>query len=153
MANCKTFSKTNELVKKMKKERGFALVLVLAISVISLALIGAIFYVVLNTTSFSSKSKYYLQSIEVAKGVSQAVIYKLTNNNLVCIGKNCSTCNKGCYVDVSDISSKFPNFNISVKVETKIPLTTSDIYGFLVTVKRKNSVEQSKIEFLYKKVR
>lgn len=156
MANNKTFSKTYELVMDMEKfkknnEKGVVLIIVLVVSVISLTLIAAIFYMVLTTISFSTKQKTYIQSIEVSKGVAQVVLDKLLSGNLTCT--NCNPCDTNCIVDISDVAPKFPDFKITAVIKTKIPLTTADIYGFRITVKRKNSVEKSEIEFIYKKLK
>ena len=139
----------------IKKEDGIVLIITLIITLVSLSLVGAIFYLILTTTNFSSKSKTYIQTLEISKTVSKLIMKRLKNGTLKCIGNTAciSSCEENCLIDLSDIASSFPDYDIIAEVKVKEPLETSDLYGIVVSAKRKKSSEKSTVSFLFKKVK
>ncbi|HIE60073.1 MAG TPA: hypothetical protein EYH43_05565 [Persephonella sp.] len=136
--------------------KGVILVITLIITTISLALVGAIFYLILTTTTFLAKNKNYIQTLEISKSVSKLIMKKLKDGSIQCKDKNdtvlCSSCKEGCFVDLSYINSSFPEYEITAEIKVK-HLTTSDLYVVVVSTKKKNSLEKSETKFLFKKVK
>lgn len=136
--------------------KGVILVITLIITTISLALVGAIFYLILTTTTFLAKNENYIQTLEISKSVSKLIMKKLKDGSIQCKDKNdtvlCSSCKEGCFVDLSYINSSFPEYEITAEIKVK-HLTTSDLYVVVVSTKKKNSLEKSESEFLFKKVK
>ena len=129
--------------------KGVILVITLIITTISLALVGAIFYLILTTTTFLAKNKNYIQTLEISKSVSKLIMKKLKDGSIQCKDKNdtvlCSSCKEGCFVDLSYINSSFPEYEITAEIKVK-HLTTSDLYVVVVSTKKKNSLEKSEIK-------
>lgn len=136
--------------------KGVILVITLIITTISLALVGAIFYLILTTTTFLAKNENYIQTLEISKSVSKLIMKKLKDGSIQCKDKNdtvlCSSCKEGCFVDLSYINSSFPEYEITAEIKVK-HLTTSDLYVVVVSTKKKNSLEKSETKFLFKKVK
>ena len=136
--------------------KGVILVITLIITTISLALAGAIFYLILTTTTFLAKNENYIQTLGISKSVSKLIMKKLKDGSIQCKDKNdtvlCSSCKEGCFVDLSYINSSFPEYEITAEIKVK-HLTTSDLYVVVVSTKKKNSLEKSETKFLFKKVK
>ena len=142
------------MISMKNNERGMVLIITLIITMISLALVGAIFYLILTTTKFSTKNKPYIQTLEISKSVSKLIMKKLRDGSIKCTGDTVcySSCEENCFVDLSDISSSFSGYDITAKIKVKLDLTTSDLYGIVVSTKEKNSLEKSEVKFLFKKL-
>lgn len=134
--------------------KGVVLLIILIITTISLALTGAIFYQILTIAAFSAKNKNYIQTLEISKSVSKLIMKKLKDGSIQCKHKNkddtvlCSSCEENCFVNLSDISSSFSEYDITVEIKVK-HLTTSDLYIVIVSIRKKNSLEKSEVKFLF----
>lgn len=78
-------------MKMQSDERGFALLSVILIGMISMTLVSMLYFVLVSHTQMSGKDKRYLTELESAKGASQYIMAALRDTSLTCnAGGNCS---------------------------------------------------------------
>ncbi len=130
--------------------KGIALITVLIFSAISVAIVGALLYMLTSETKTSGMTRGYTEALEIAKGSSEYIMQSILQGTLTCNGGSICA-NTG---DVIDLESYAQNINgYTVKAELTAPIIVEQaktIYSIRVEASRAGSPEKAVIEFIYK---
>ena len=132
----------------MEREKGITLISALVMSFIAVAFIGALLFLITNSTQISGVTTKYTSSLEVAKGITDYIVSKIDARSLTCGGGNtCTPTNNN--VDISGLG--LSGYNASATYLGETAGTGFRVYAFKIVVSRKNSTETATVEFLYKR--
>lgn len=141
-----------------RNDKGFALLTVLLISLISMVLVSTLFFVLNAHTTMSGKDKRYLTELEVAKGASQFIMAALRDDSLTC--NTGGTCSPDDPIDlhgaICDAMGRTLACNgLSARIISKTPFSqTGQPVGTLYAVEfisqSTSTPEKAEIEFIYK---
>lgn len=150
-------SVANQWVGKVNvklNEKGYALLTVFLISLISMVLISIMFYALTNHTRMSGQNKSYLTELEAAKGVSEYIMASLRNDSLTCNSNG--NCNANDSIDIlGGVCTALGKANcngISATYLSRINETSSGatIIAVQVTSSQANGSAKAIVEFVYK---
>ncbi len=132
----------------MEREKGITLISALVMSFVAVAFIGALLFLITNSTQISRITAKYTSSLEVAKGITDYIVSKINAGTLTCGGgTTCTTTNNN--VDISGLG--LSDYNASATYLGETAGTGFIVYAFRISVSRNNSNETATVEFLYKK--
>ena len=130
-------------MKKLSNEKGMALVITLILSLVSLGLLVALFYMVSSGTNISGVNLRYSTALEAAKGISEYVMDNLTKMDYTSVPDNNTCLNLGQYSNLS-------GYNVHATILSKKDLGSKYLYAVRVTADRTSTKEKATIEFIYK---
>ena len=134
----------------MDNNRGIALIVVLVFSAISVAIIGALLYLLTTETKTSYMTKQYTEALEIAKGVSDYVIQRIESESLTCNGGQvCSK--KGDTIDLASYVNNIGGYKIEAKLIADVVVANGKtLYMIQIKSYKPGTPEKAIVEFVYR---
>jgi hypothetical protein len=131
-------------MKLLNNNKGMALIITLILSLISLGLLIALFYMITSTTKISGINLRYATALEAAKGISDYVMDQLDTLDYTSVPASNNNMNLSSF-------SQINGYNMQAKVLNKTDLGGGTyLYSIRVEASRTGSNEKATIEFIYK---
>jgi Tfp pilus assembly protein PilX len=132
---------------KNLNNKGMALIITLILSLVSLGLLAALFFLTTSGTRISGINLRYATSLEAAKGASDFIIDKILDESLTC-NSGSYNCTTNSTIDMGAFST-ISGYSINAKILNKKQVAT-DIYLYSIQVDstKSNSDEKSTIQFV-----
>jgi flagellar basal body-associated protein FliL len=131
-------------MKILLNNKGMALIITLILSLVSLGLLAALFFMISSGTNISGSNLRYSSALEAAKGVSEYVMDRLEEMDYNTISDNSS-------FPLNHSIENMGNFNMTAKILSKKELP-GDVYIYSVQVDatKPNTNEKATIQFVYR---
>jgi len=128
--------------------KGFVLLTTVILSLVALALVGGLLYMLTRTTSTTGMEKRYISAIEVTKGVSTYIMQAIDEGNLTCTD---GICGDNSPIDLSSAGlSEVGDYKVTATVKKKVETPEGTIYTIeVITYNKNNPSEKSRVMFVY----